>query len=392
MKILHISNKPVYPQVDGGSMAMKQFLSCLLHADCTVKHLTISTDKHPFSETAYPESVRNAVQPESVYADTKVTPWKALPHLFGKRSYNIDRFYVQEMTSRIIEILQTGNFDAVVLDSLFVTPYLEDIRKHFGGKVVVRTHNVESDIWQDLTKNTSNPLKRWFLKKLTKDLRRYENTVLQNVNGILSISDDDAQRFRSLGITTPIRTIPVVVETAGNLPESGNDLFHVGSMDWAPNIDAVNRLLKIFPEIRKQQPDTKLFIAGRHAQQVLTGRKQESVIVEDFVDDLQSFMQKAGILAAPINSGSGVRIKILETMAAGIPVVTTSKGALGINCRESSCLLIGDSDEAFADACLRLIRNEDLRKEIAGNALEYIRKNHNIDTASADIIEFLQST
>lgn len=392
MKVLYISNKPVFPSVDGGCVAMRQFLNCLLHTGTEVRHIAFSTHKHPFKVEAYPETIRQKIHPEGINLDTRITFFRALPYLYKRSSFNVDRFYSPEVVRRIRHILTTESFDCIILESLFCTPYLDDIRSVFPGKIVVRTHNVEYRIWQDLAHHTPLPLKRWFLKKLARDLQRYEISALRRVDGLLPITSEDEEAFRSDGILTKAHTIPVTLSVDNRSPEPSAAFFHLGAMDWGPNEEAVRRLLDILPEIQSRLPEAELRIAGKCAKKVLGEVHMKGVTVDDFVEDLQTFLHNSGILVSPVTSGSGVRIKLLEAMAAGVPVITTRKGALGIRAAETRPLIIADSDNELIDACVRLYSDASLRKEIARNGQNYMLKNHNIDTVSPELLEFLERT
>lgn len=371
---------------------MRQFLSCLLHSECSIKHIAISTDKHPFDLLAYPEDIREKIQPESVFVDTQVRLTAALPYWFKRGSYNVDRFYNKQLEQKIIATLAQDHFDCVLLESLFVTPYLGALRAHFKGKIIVRTHNVESDIWNDLAVNTGNPLKRSLLRKLAKNLRSYEIETLSAVDGLLPITTEDQKRFAVLNIQTEACTVPVAMKSGEALKVENGNLFHLGAMDWGPNIDAVNCLLRLFPFIQKRLPTIQLSIAGKQAKSALKEKSQKAVHIHDFVDDLPQFMETAGILAAPIKSGSGVRIKILEAMSHGIPVVSTPKGAMGIDYTTTACLLVADSDDNFVNSCVQLASSQELRAEIGKNGRDYILEHHSIDRISPRILEFLERT
>ena len=354
--------------------------------------MTIETDKHPFDRSAYPAVIREKIQPESVFIDTQVRFTAALPYLFKGGSYNVDRFYNIQLEQKIIATLKQEHFDCVLLESLFVTPYLASLRAHFSGKIIVRTHNVESDIWNDLAANTKNPFKRFVLRKLARNLRSYEINTLNQVDGILPITAEDQLRFEKLKIRTAACTIPVAMDVRPTLKVGQGNLFHLGAMDWGPNIDAVNCLLRLFPSIQQLIPSIQLYIAGKGAKSVLTGSFPEGVHIHDFVNNLPLFMETAGILAAPIKSGSGVRIKILEAMSYGIPVVSTPKGALGIDYHSSTCMLVAESDEEFVQACVRLASSHALRSQIGESGQKYIAEHHSIDRISPRILEFIERT
>jgi glycosyltransferase involved in cell wall biosynthesis len=162
-------------------------------------------------------------------------------------------------------------------------------------------------------------------------------------------------------------------------------------MEWSPNIEAVLDLTELMPELRKRNPQLELHIAGMKSVEVLFADPKNGVFVHGFVDSVADFIGKYGILAAPIQFASGVRIKFLEAMAMGIPIVTTPAGALGIDHKGKDCLYVAETNEAFVDAIIELSTNPEKRKEIGANAIHYIEKNHNIDAISQKIVETFEA-
>ena len=357
-----------------------------------MKHLCIATNKHPFDAANYPESIRSAIQPESVYVDTRVRLHRALPYAVKKASYNVDRFKSKGMEEKIAQLLEQESYDIVVLESLFVCPYVSIIRKTFKGKIFVRTHNVEADIWHDLAKETPSALKSKILSKLAKDLQRYEINILQQVDGLMTITENDLHRFRELGIETPAETIKVAIDLDQPLDYVPNKLFHLGAMDWSPNQRAVRILLKIFPSIKELNPHAELHIAGRHALRSLKNVSIEGVYIQDFVKDAGHFMRSHGILVAPIDSGSGVRIKILEAMSLGLAVITTPKGALGLESLDGKCLLICKNPNELSQACVSLIESDKRRQLLGKEARAYIENHHSETNIRIKLREFFDRT
>lgn len=371
---------------------MRSLLTCLIEEGLEIKHLCVSTDKHPFEAENYPEQIRNTTQAEGIFIDTRVRLFGALPYLWKRGSYNIDRFQSPQMSDRILSLMTGSTFDLVLLESLFLCPYVDLIRNQFNGKIFIRTHNVESDIWFDLARENQGFFKKRLLLKLAKDLRQYEISALPKADGLLTITDRDKDRFLELGIRIPSTTIPVNVACGEPLLPVPNRLFHIGAMDWAPNKKAVLNLIRIFPAIRREIPGTELHIAGRHAQKILQNVSIEGITVHDFVENAGEFMRSCGLLAAPIDSGSGVRIKILEAFANGIPVVTTPTGALGLETLENRCLLICRNDDEFVKACVSLIQSEETRSTLGATAQAYIKSEHSVENIRKKLREFFERT
>ena len=392
MKVLYITNKPVYPKIDGGTVAMDNFMKCLLYQDIEIKHLLIETSKHSFDIKNYPGEIVEKTKPESIFIQTEVSPWKAFLNYFKKGSFNINRFYSNKMKGLIESTLIAQSFDVVILESLYVMPYIETLRANHSGKIFLRTHNVEFKIWQDLAGNETNPIKKLYLRKLAKDLEAYEKKAVMEVDGIMAISNDDLDVFQAMDDSADAILIPVAIENENNPSVSveNANFFHLGSMNWQPNIEAVNRLIKLFPLIKTQLPDAQLHIAGGNSAVKHNDLTEQGIHFDGFVENINDYARKSGILVTPLISGSGIRIKILEIMALGIPVITTEIGAQGIDYKSSQCLIIANSDSEIIRACVELATKRNKREEIGLNALKYIKENHSIQPISQKIIEFIR--
>jgi glycosyltransferase involved in cell wall biosynthesis len=388
MTILHISNKPIYPQVDGGCIAMAKLLSGLMQV-ATVKHAFVQTPKHPFVPQAYPNEIALDLPPEKTFIDTSIRPISALIALISGRNYNLKRFHNQLVENELLNTIQSQTFDAIVLESLFLAPYIKAIRSVFNGKIIVRTHNVEHELWEQQAHATSG-LKKWYLRSLARSLKREEIMLLNSADAIWTITQEDAQRFTGLGITNPIYTIPVVMETSA---EPANyetaDFFHLGSMNWAPNQLAVKRLIsEIWPQFSVDKTQHQLHIAGSFPES-MEETAAPGIIYHGFVQDAETFMQQHGILVAPITSGSGVRIKLLEAMALGVPCITTPLGATGILYAEG-CLEIADTNEEWLAKMNELVVSPEKRKTLGCVAQRYMEKYHSFATVNTQILTALE--
>ena len=391
MKLLFFTSKPIYPSVDGGCFASEKFLSCLLYAKIDVQYVTISTNKHPIDSSKFPKNVIEQIKPIDYFVDTDVHAISALKSLFNSNSYNTDRFYSSEVEALLIELIQKESFDGIVFDSLYTLPYLDATRLVFKGKIAVRTHNVEHKLWEHYSGEAAG-LKKWYLNRLTRDLKRFELKKLAEVDAILSISNDDTAEFKKAGLKTEIVHIPVNIETAINeVPASNNRMYHLGMMDWEPNRQAVNQLVDWMPELRKRIPTLELHIAGSKSEEFIPKDEENGIYVHGFVDSVDDFARYNGLLVSPIRAASGVRIKFLEAMALGIPIVTTSLGALGIEHETCACLCIAETKEEFFQYIEELSSNSSMREEIGRNALNYIDKNHNIELISQRIVEIFET-
>ena len=385
MKCLYITSKPIYPIIDGGCFAMDSFLKTLSHAGFIIDHFTISTQKHPFRPDAYPEGIHV----ESVEIDTRIKTLQALKYFVKKGSYNVARFHSEEVTEKIEAVIKKNTYDFVILDSLYATTYLSSIRKYFTGKIYLRSHNCEAQIWFDLAKNEQNIPKSIYFNKLAKDLHIYESNILNKLDGVFAISQEDQEAFIKSNTKAKVCVIPVHLESndQDEFKIEKGKIFHVGNMDWVPNREAVERLVKLFHESIHSDDQLKLSLVGKNIEKHYKSSK--GIEIQGFVDDLKGFVQKSGILVSPITSSSGVRVKILEMMAYGIPVITTPSGAKGIFSEGKNAVEIQKTNTALIDAILRITKDDEKLAEMQTLSKEYIKKYHNIEQIASDLKSFI---
>ncbi len=396
MRILQVCLKPPYPTRDGGCMAIAAITEGLLAEGHDLKVLCMATEKHQFSEVNIPESILNATKMEAVQMDVRVKPVAAFFNLFSSKSYHITRFYSREFEERLIEILKESSFDIIHLESIFCLPYLQAIRKNSKAKVIVRAHNIEHIIWQRLGEQELNSFKKAYLNLLSKRLKTYEISELKNVDGIVPISEEDKRGLIHLGVDVPMEVIPMgmSVSAIAHAPLSSGalQLYHVGSMDWQPNVEAVEYFIRDnWPAIHSNHPDVSCHFAGRNmAANMLSQHKPplhihgEIASVADFADDKQ-------IMLVPVLSGGGMRIKIVEAMAMGKVVLSTTIGAEGIPYVAGEHLLIANSSNDFVQQLSWLKANPLEMQRIGDNARRLAEERFDANAITSRLTYFYRT-
>lgn len=390
MKILQLCSKPPYPSVDGGTMAMHSITQGLLDQGCEVWVLSVETDKHPVKEL--PEEYREKTHFQSVYIDLSVRPINAGVALLCGESYNVQRFESKAFAAKLTSLLKKEQFDVVHLESLFLAPYVPTIRKYSQAKVVLRAHNVEHQIWQRQARQLPLGMRRWYFKKLALALRMYELEHVNDFDAVVCITQADADYFKVNGCKRRPVVLPFGIES-DNTPQTSvvepTSLYHLGSMDWMPNIESLDWFLdKVWPLLHKELPQVKLYLAGRKMPDVLLNLNEEGVIVAGEVEDAQAFISSKQINIVPLRSGSGIRVKIIEAMAAGKVVVSTTIGAQGIDCRDSKDILIADTPEAFVEKIRYCVENPEAAQEIGSNAQALARERYDSKKLAQRLVDY----
>lgn len=391
MKVLQLCNKPPYPPVDGGTLAMNSITQGLLAAGCEVRVLSICSDKHPVRKDRMTQEYCDATRFEAVYVDLGIHPLDAAVALLCGDSYHVKRFESKAFAARLREVLQEETFDIIHVESLFLTPYLPLIRKYSKAPVLLRAHNVEHLIWQRIAKSERNPFRRWYLKKLALALRAYECEHLNAYDGVVSITDNDARLLREMGCRKPIVAIPFGIspESLENVEVEPNSLFHLGSMDWMPNLEGIQWFLdNVWPKVHEAMPQLTLYLAGRKMPDDLMRLDMEGVKVVGEVPDAMYFIATKQINVVPLLSGSGIRVKIIEAMSAGKTVIATTIGAEGIAYTEGRDLLVADTPEQFVQQIRRCVDDPDFCQSVGRSAYRLIAEEYSNERLTQKMLDF----
>jgi glycosyltransferase involved in cell wall biosynthesis len=318
-----------------------------------------------------------------VYLDLSIRPVEAIINLFSSASYHVQRFISNAFSDKLISILQNDTYDIVQCETLYLSPYLPVIRAHSKAKIVLRAHNIEHLIWQRVAAITRNPLKKIYLKYLAAKLERYELKVLSQYDGVTAITSTDAAFITKFAGATPVTDIPFGIDISKflipqNIAEEFPSLFHIGAMNWMPNEEGMNWFLKqVWPQVHTRFPDLKFYVAGRAMPDWLLNLKTKNVEVVGEVDDAATFIASKAIEVVPLFSGSGIRIKIIEGMALGKAIVSTTIGAEGIRATHAKDIMLADTADNFAEAISRCVQDAAFCRQLGDNARQLIHRHHN---------------
>lgn len=252
--------------------------------------------------------------------------------------------------------------------SLVIVEYLYGLRaasKVHGTRSVVRIYDVD---WVNLKDEAKRaPVwKKWYLNAASLTVLRLAKKRLPRADLVLFISDEDTRDFIDLGVNGPVvpLTLPTARFTKTSHSTSGHKLVFVGSLDWWPNIEGMTWFLnEVFPLVRNQISDCEIDVIGKgHG---LDDRMREPGLnLCGFVEDLHEFLSRADVGISPIHHGTGVKVKVLDMLAVGLPIVSTRNGARGTSALHGGAR-IADGAEEFAREIIELLLSSDKRKELS---------------------------
>lgn len=384
MRVLQICNKSPWPPVEGGPIAMHQITQGLMNAGVEVMVMAINTPKHYIPFEQIPEDYRKKTKLQLIDVNTNVSAWGFIKNFFSALPYHVERFVNKTFEAALFNTLKQYDFDVIQIETLYMSPYIKLIRQYSKAKVVLRAHNVEYLIWQRLSKNHKFGLKKLILFNLAAKLKRYEANIFDLYDLVVAITNEDAKIIEQYAYQARVYAIPFGIDM-NKLPDitvnnEENSFFHIGSMNWKPNEEGVRWLLtEVWDRFHLLHPEIMLHLAGRNMPDFLTKLVKPGVRVIGEVPDAYSFMQQHGVLVAPLFSGSGMRVKIIEAMALGKCVITTSIGAEGIQYIDKVNILIANTVEEFVEAMIFSVKNVEKIKKIGDAARELIANTYNAD-------------
>jgi glycosyltransferase involved in cell wall biosynthesis len=394
MKILQVTNKVPYPVKDGGAIACMNLARGFSLLGHQVTILAMNTVKHHITLGEIPESVKELAEFKLVNVPARISPFSALLNLvFSNKPYNATRFISDTFAQELKKILQENDFDVVQLEGLYVCPYIPVIRANSKARIIYRAHNIEHEIWSR-TAIMAHGFEKYYLRNLSKRIKKFEVQTLNKYDLLVPITGRDGAILDKLGNIKPSHVSQTGIDSSVLIPNSKNlkhpTLFHIGSLEWSPNQEGLIWFFEnCWDAIREKYPDLQFFVAGRNAppwfQKLLN---LPNVVFKGEVADAYEFMNSKSIMVVPLFSGSGMRIKIIEGMALGKPIVTTPVGTEGISTTSGENIIVINDAEGFVQSISDLIENREYFDKISKNAIEYIHENFDNLSSAGSLIEF----
>lgn len=413
MKVIALFPRMPVPPRDGGAVVMLETLRELHNAGNRVDVFLVNTKRH-FAE---PEELQPYCDTLCTYSiDTTVTWYGALRNLIlPKRqawephyplSYWLERFVDEKAIAKLVAMYREhGPYDIIHSESLFsveMAARLQESLRKLGidaPPIIYRSHNVEHQLQLRMGKEATRSLwERTYRRLLAIQTERNERTVVKKVDGVVTVSASDAEIYKSYEPTQYVESIfPGVSsptdEVAENALRTPNTIALLGSLEWPPNVKgAVWFVEEVMPRILKQRPGVVLHMAGRRpVKEVVDLHNGQSVIVHGEVADAHGFRMNYAVNVVSVHSGGGIRIKILDCLGMQCPVVSTTLGASGLPVTSGEHLLIADTADEFAQACVRLLEHPEEAKAMAQRGRAFVTENFSWAARIRQLLNFMEN-
>lgn len=284
--------------------------------------------------------------------------------LFGSQPLTNAYFYSQSLQ----DLIDGESCDAIVVDCSSMAQYVMAANK----PRIIDFVDVDSDKWRNYAERTMFP-KSMIYQREYRQLQRLEAQLVKEFDASIVISEEETIHLPKSDRLFVVRNgIDLDYFSPRGTPNS-NTIIFTGAMNYFPNIDGVLFFHEeILPRIQEEIPSVKLIIGGMEPDQKIQQLESAHVVVTGFVPDMRDYLEKASVCVVPLRIAKGIQNKVLEAMAMGIPVVSTSGANKGINAVHNRDLIVADDANTFADAVVRMLRHENLRNTIASNARRFV--------------------
>jgi glycosyltransferase involved in cell wall biosynthesis len=388
MRVLFIASRIPIPAKDGGALATLQTLKLYHKAGFKVDVISFNTSKHYVEEEVVRQELPFINNLETVFLNTRLSIIGLLFNLFfSKKSYNLSRFHSHAFNLAIQKTLNTNDYERIHIEGLFATTFLYELKNiAVSQNIFLRTHNIEHEIWKKTATTHPNLLKRIYLSVMAERLRKEEMEICGRIKNFLHISPLDKYFFQKHFPQAQHTYIPYAVKVK---PKSElrylteNSVGFIGSMEWIPNKEGLKWFLSnVWPLVLKTNAKAHIHIAGKNlkAEDFIQFQNLSGLHICGEVEDAEEFVKSKSVFIVPLFAGSGVRIKTLEAMSMGVPVVSTSIGLHGIHAEHNRQVLIADKAQDFANSILALLDSETLRNQIIHSAISLLNSEYSEDS------------
>lgn len=381
LKILQISPQVPVPPIDGGKISIFGLLKYLSEAGhkidfvCYQKHSDFNFSKKELSRFCTPYIL-------DVQTDNNL--FDAFINLFSDKPYNISKYIRQELLDFIGNYFQNNKPDIVHIDHVHMAWLIKHLRNLTNAPIVLREHNFESDIIYRMYSTRKFLLSKLYFYQQYKRLLRYETSIAEKFDKVIVISETDENKI--LRYNPNIKTVAIPAGVNENLfqynvynsPKIPFSIFHIGSLEWLPNLDGLQWFIdEILPLVVEKHPQTKLFVYGKFLEKLfIPDKMKNNIIMVGFVEKLWEELKDKMIGIIPLRVGSGIRIKILELLAQGHFIISTSIGKEGIQIINTEHFLEADDRDNFAEKIIKTFNNEYDYKQICLNAQTLMKEKY----------------
>ena len=379
MKILQIAPRLPYPLTDGGATGIFKATEATARSGADITLVT-----YPDSDPAITRTgLKKISEFAKVHLVSKPLPsrYLTLAKTIFKGAYPVERRMMPEMFELLGSIVEREHFDLVHVDHAHMGKYALWLKERYGLPYVLREHNFECLIYERFASVQRDPLKKAVAAIHGKRLRKEETKFIREAAHVAPITEQDLALMRQALPEQRYTVIPAGVDVDYFRPTESSLIdpkliLWVGGMSWDPNKEAIDYFLReIWPGLKLRDAKVRFELVGDGTERLALSA-HEGVKGHGRVPDIRPFLARAAVLVVPLRVGGGMRLKILDFLAAGKAVVSTSIGAEGNRARSGQDLLIADTPDEFGAAIQRVVSDPLLREKLGASGRHLVESEY----------------
>jgi glycosyltransferase involved in cell wall biosynthesis len=383
LRILFLASQFPYPANSGGTIKTLSILD-YLRARHDVRLISFRRDELSPGQKEWARSFGEVITVQQARARSA---WNLVRSYVSGVPLSIERNRSAEMQKQVTDSIRGWSPQVVFVDSWLMAQYLPP---DYAGLKLLHEHNAEFELWDRQAELESGPRKSVAAREAQR-VRKYEQETLRRFDVVFAVSEDDRKALHELGAdANRLRILPNIPDRA--LLDLASPVFektepvvlYVGTLSWQPNIEGVERFVtNIFPTVHKRVPDSRLIVAGRGAPKTLAAKIAACNGAEFLgeTDDIETLYVSSRVFVDATRSGGGTRLKVLNALARGVPVVASPQAAQGLDIVAGEHLIVARNDQAMADAVVDLLQNGPRWKVLSGNARALVRARYVAEVA-----------
>lgn len=398
LNLLFLSPFPPSPPTFGAQRRVQGLMSALARRHEVTGVAVVTTDYDPeIAERAMREYCAKVVLVRTRAREGAVKRLLQLRSLFARESFVRSLYDLPALRKALDQLLSARRYDVVTVELPFIarTSLSRAPPGERPPRLVLDEHNLEFDVARQQARNELGPARRLYNAINWRKIRREEMEIWSRFDGVAFCSEADRGRARAL--VPPVRSalVPNAVDVEyfrrrpSDPPGDGRTLLFFGALNYFPNEDGVLYFLReVWPLIEASHPQARLKIIGQQPTPEIAARRGPRIEVAGTVDDLRPHLAAAAVSIVPLRLGGGTRFKILESMAMGTPVVSTTLGAEGIDAEPGRHLLLGDEAKAFAASVGRVLDDPQLGARLGREGRALVERSYSWDAAAQALEAF----
>ena len=391
-KVFFLAHQLQYPPVNGGAIKRWKMV------DHLSKNYALAVFVfYPDNWSRHRDTFLSKINTTDFYGETLRRP-RTIRNLLRSYLKNIPlslyRNHSQTFKRQVERI--ASRYDIILLDSLIMSQY---VPKNFTGRIILHAHNAEYILWEKLFRLERNPVKKLAIFLESKRMKTCEKKAADKAHCILAAPNDRSDLIK-LGIRHEkfFETFHLGDEELLNLPginfeQTEEALLYVGTLSWEPNSDGLVWFIKnAWEQLKAQNPRLCFYIVGENpgkALQNLVADKKD-IVLTGFVEDLTSYYAKCKIFVAPLRFGGGIKVKIINAMYRGIPVVTTPTGVEGLELKNGEHAAISDNPNKMAKEIQLLLKSQALWQKFQSNAKSLAKQKYTWNRVFSNVDKAIQ--